>query len=115
MSSSQRCEGKWFLGIAPRVQHEVFMEQGTMSVPNGGIRGHPHWVVSVLVSHCSWLAVKSAPPAFFGDSQSSPNSFLKLLLVEIVRVDFCCSQSGTLVEMAIDNQMKTAKNLHDRR
>lgn len=85
--------GKWFLGIAPRVQHEGLMEQGTMSVPNGGIRGALTgsflWVV--IVHGC--VASKSAPPAFLEFSEL-PNSFLKTpFLVEIVRVDFCCSQS----------------------
>lgn len=115
----------WF----PEVWGEVVLRNSTQSPARGphGTRdnvctqwwhqGRPHWVVSVLVSHCSWLrSLQVCSASLLGDSQSSPNSFLKTpFLVEIVRVDFCCSQSGTLVEMAVDNQMKTAKNLHGRR
>ena len=76
MSGSQRCEGKWFLGIAPRVQHEGLMEQGTMSVPNGGIRG------ALTGSFLCWLVIvhgcvasKSAPPAFLEILRAPPIHF----------------------------------------
>lgn len=47
-------EGKWFLE-APRVQHEGLYGTRDNVCTQWWHQGRPHWVASVLVSHCSWL------------------------------------------------------------